>query len=232
MKNNKRWMLTAGVFGMVLTGSAGVYAGTQLETIKAYLNHGLGIEVNGQKFTPTGDQGKKLASITYQGSTYLPVRSIADALNTEITYDSKTNKVSIGSTSSSNGSSSTSNSGSISTTSTDKNKQAEIVKAKYLPADLPLPTDAKIISLIESSVDGGKNKIIFTYTTKETLLAVGASYKSYYQNKDLTQYSQDVQGEGFSIIAREEGKFAASITGSISTTDKDVNEITVVWEDE
>ncbi|PIH59418.1 hypothetical protein [Paenibacillus sp. LK1] len=153
-------------------------------------------------------------------------------MNTEITYDSKTNKVSIGSTSSSSGSSSTSNSGSTSTASTDKNNQAEIVKAKYLPADLPLPTDAKIISLIESSVDGGKNKIIFTYTTKETLLAVGASYKSYYQNKDLTQYSKDVQGEGFSIIARKKEKFAVSITGSISTTDKDINEITVVWEDE
>ncbi|SHN81218.1 Copper amine oxidase N-terminal domain-containing protein [Paenibacillus sp. ov031] len=228
---NKRWMLTAGVLGMVLTGSAGVYAGTQLETIKAYLNHGLGIEVNGQKFTPTGDQGKKLVPITYQGSTYLPVRSIADTLNTEVTYDSKTNKISIGSTSSSSGSSSTSNSGSTST-STDKNNQAEIVKAKYLPADLPLPTDAKIISLIESSVDGGKNKIVFTYTTKETLLTVGTSYKGYYQNKNLTQYSQDVQGEGFNVIARKEGKFAVSITGSTSTTDKDVNEITVVWEDE
>lgn len=57
---NKKWLIAAGVFGMVLTGSAGVYAGTQLETIKAYLNHGLAIEVNGQKFTPTGDQGKNL----------------------------------------------------------------------------------------------------------------------------------------------------------------------------
>jgi hypothetical protein len=229
---NKKWMLTAGIFGMVLTGSAGVYAGTQLETIKAYLNHGLGLEVNGQKFTPTGDQGKKLVPITYQGSTYLPIRSIADALNTEITYDSKTNKVSIGSTSSSSGSSSTSNSGSTSTTSTDKNKQAESVKAKYLPADFPLPTDAKTIVLVEASIDGGKNKIVFTYTTKETLLTVGTSYKEYYQNKNLTQYSQDVQGEGFNVIARKEGKFAVSIIGSISTTDKDVNEITVVWEGE
>ncbi|MFS0858018.1 MULTISPECIES: stalk domain-containing protein [Paenibacillus] len=229
---NKKWILTAGVFGMVLTGSAGVYAGTQLETIKAYLNHGLGIEVNGQKFTPTGDQGKKLAPITYQGSTYLPIRSIADALNTEITYDSKTDKVSISSTSSSSGSSSTSNSGSTSTTSTDKNKQAESVKAKYLPADFPLPTDAKTIVLVEASIDGGNNKIVFTYTTKETLLTVGTSYKGYYQNKNLTQYSQDVQGEGFNVIARKEGKFAVSITGSLSTTDKDVNEITVVWEDE
>lgn len=213
---SKKWMITAGVFGMVLTGSAGAYAGTQLETIKAYLNYGLGIEVNGQKFTPTGDQGKKLAPITYQGSTYLPVRSIANALHTEVTYDSKNNKVSIGSTS----------------PSTGTNKQAEGVKAKYLPADFPLPMDAKTAVLVEASMDGGKNKILFNYTTKETLLTVGTSYKDYYQNKNLTQYSQDVQADGFSIVGREEGKFAVSISGSASTTDKDVNEVTVVWEDE
>ncbi|MGC5776743.1 stalk domain-containing protein [Paenibacillus pabuli] len=227
---SKKWMITAGVFGMAITGSAGVYAGTQLETIKAYMNYGVDIEVNGQKLSPTGDQGKKLAPITYQGSTYLPMRSIADALNTEVTYDSKNNKVSIGSTSSSNGSS-TGNSGSTSP-STGTNKQAESVKAKYLPADFPLPTDAKTIALVEASMDGGKNKILFAYTTKETLLTVGTSYKDYYQNQNLTKYNQDVQDDGFSIVGRKEGKFAVSITGSASTSDKDMNEVTVIWEDE
>ncbi|UOK64624.1 copper amine oxidase N-terminal domain-containing protein [Paenibacillus sp. OVF10] len=152
---SKKWLIAAGVFGMVLTGSAGVYAGTQLETIKAYLNHGLAIEVNGQKFTPTGDQGKKLAPITYQGSTYLPVRSIADALKTEVKYDSQNNKVSIGSSSSSGGSTSTGNSGSTSP-STGTNSQAAGVKSKYLPADFPLPKDAKATSLIENIMDGDK----------------------------------------------------------------------------
>lgn len=154
---SKKWLIAAGVFGMVLTGSAGVYAGTQLETIKAYLNHGLAIEVNGQKFTPTGDQGKKLAPITYQGSTYLPIRSIADALKTEVKYDSHNNKVSIGSSSSSGGSTSTGNSGSTSP-STGTNTQASGVKSKYLPTDFPLPKDAKAISLIESNVDGDNKK--------------------------------------------------------------------------
>ncbi|WP_458461001.1 stalk domain-containing protein [Paenibacillus sp.] len=109
--------------------------------------------MNGQKFTTTGDQGKKLAPITYQGSTYLPVRSIADALKTEVKYDSQNNKVSIGSSSSSGGSTSTGNSGSTSP-STGTNTQAEGVKSKYLPADFPLPKDAKATSLIESNVDG------------------------------------------------------------------------------
>ncbi|WP_419891304.1 stalk domain-containing protein [Paenibacillus xylanexedens] len=228
---SKKWLIAAGVFGMVLTGSAGVYAGTQLETIKAYLNHGLAIEVNGQKFTPTGDQGKKLAPITYQGSTYLPVRSIADALKTEVKYDSQNNKVSIGSSSSSGGSTSTGNSGSTSP-STGTNSQAVGVKSKYLPADFPLPKDAKATSLIESNVDGDSKKVVLTYTTKETLLTVGTSYKDYYQTKNLSQNSQDIQEDGFSIVGREDGKYAVTITGSVSATNKDLNEITVVWGEE
>ncbi|WP_405171800.1 stalk domain-containing protein [Paenibacillus sp. FSL H8-0280] len=227
---SKKWLIAAGVFGMVLTGSAGVYAGTQLETIKAYLNHGLAIEVNGQKFTPTGDQGKKLAPITYQGSTYLPVRSIADALKTEVKYDSQNNKVSIGSSSSSGGSTSTGNSGSTSP-STGTNTQAAGVKSKYLPADFPLPKDAKATSLIENIMDGDK-KVVLTYTTKETLLTVGESYKDYYQTKNLSQNTQDIQADSFSIVGREDGKYAVTITGSVSATNKDLNEITVVWGEE
>jgi len=227
---SKKWLIAAGVFGMVLTGSAGVYAGTQLETIKAYLNHGLAIEVNGQKFTPTGDQGKKLAPITYQGSTYLPVRSIADALKTEVKYDSQNKKVSIGSSSSSGGSTSTGNSGTTSP-STGTNSQAAGVKSKYLPADFPLPKDAKATSLIENIMDGDK-KVVLTYTTKETLLTVGTSYKDYYQTKNLSQNTQDIQADGFSIVGREDGKYSVTITGSVSATNKDLNEITVVWGEE
>ncbi|APO44205.1 hypothetical protein BS614_09455 [Paenibacillus xylanexedens] len=227
---SKKWLIAAGVFGMVLTGSAGVYAGTQLETIKAYLNHGLAIEVNGQKFTPTGDQGKKLAPITYQGSTYLPVRSIADALKTEVKYDSQNNKVSIGSSSSSGGSTSTGN-GESTSPSTGTNTQAAGVKSKYLPADFPLPKDAKATSLIENIMDGNK-KVVLTYTTKETLLTVGTSYKDYYQTKNLSQNTQDIQADSFNIVGREDGKYAVTITGSVSATNKDLNEITVVWGEE
>lgn len=227
---NKKWLIAAGVFGMVLTGSAGVYAGTQLETIKAYLNHGLALEVNGQKFTPTGDQGKKLAPITYQGSTYLPVRSVAEALNTEVKYDAKNNKVSIGSSSSSGGSASSGGGESTSPT-TSTNTQASGVKSKYLPADFPLPKDAKTTSLIENMVDGNK-KVVLIYTTKENLTTIGTSYKTYYQNKNLTQKSEDIQADEFSILGREEGKYAVTITGNVSSDNKDLNEVTVIWGEE
>ncbi|MBU5353489.1 stalk domain-containing protein [Paenibacillus silvae] len=227
---NKKWLIGASVFGMVLTGSAGVYAGSKLETIKAYLNHGLAIEVNGQAFTPTGDQGKKLAPITYQGSTYLPVRSIAEALKTEVKYDAKANKVSIGSSSSS-GSSSSAGGGESTSPSTGTNTQASGVKSKYLPADFPLPKDAKATSLIENIMDGNK-KVSLTYTTKESLTTIGTDYKNYYQTKNLTQKSEDIQADEFSFIGREEGKYAVSITGNVSSENKDLNEITVIWGEE
>lgn len=60
---SKKWLIAAGVFGMVLTGSAGVYAGTQLETIKAYLNHGLAIEVNGRNLHRQVTRAKSLRQL-------------------------------------------------------------------------------------------------------------------------------------------------------------------------
>ncbi len=100
----KKWVAAAMTVGMVMTGSAGVYAGTQLEAIKAYMNHGIKIEVDGKAYTPKGANGAELAPITYNGSTYLPVRSLADALDVPVNYNASQGKVSIG-----NGSSSTGN---------------------------------------------------------------------------------------------------------------------------
>lgn len=74
--------------------------------------------------------------------------------------------------------------------------------------------------------------MVLTYTTKETLLTVGTSYKDYYQTKNLTQNTQDIQEDGFSIVGREDGKYAVTITGSVSATNKDLNEVTVVWGEE
>lgn len=97
MKSKK--MIIAGmVFGMALTGAAGVYAGTNMEKISAYLNHGIGFKVNGAAFTPVDGNGKKLTAITYKDMNYLPVRALADALKVPVTYDAKSNQIIIGKT--------------------------------------------------------------------------------------------------------------------------------------
>lgn len=89
----KKSIVAVAVLGMTLTGAAGVYAGANLEKISAYLNHSIGIKVDGVVY----NTGKKLTPITYQNTTYLPVRSIADVLDVPLQYDAKNNQVLIGS---------------------------------------------------------------------------------------------------------------------------------------
>lgn len=125
--SKKKWVVVAAVAGMLLTGSAGVYAGANMEKISAFKNHGIILEMDGKAYTPVNSNGEKLAPITYQGTTYLPVRSIGETLNTSILFDPVNNKIMIkpGSEATSTKSSSkVSESGTIQTTtksgSTDK----------------------------------------------------------------------------------------------------------------
>lgn len=93
MKPLKKTIVAVAVLGMTLTGAAGVYAGANLEKISAYLNHSIGIKVDGVVY----NTGKKLTPITYQNTTYLPVRAMADVLDVPVQYDAKNNQVLIGS---------------------------------------------------------------------------------------------------------------------------------------
>ncbi len=134
----KKWVAAAMTVGMVMTGSAGVYAGTQLEAIKAYMNHGIKIEVDGKAYTPKGANGAELAPITYNGSTYLPVRSLADALDVPVNYNASQGKVSIGNGSSSTGS--TSGSGS---TSTGNTSNSSVKAVSYTAAQIQQMKEAR-----------------------------------------------------------------------------------------
>ncbi|VTR27212.1 Copper amine oxidase N-terminal domain [Actinobacillus pleuropneumoniae] len=92
MKQWKKTIAALAVLGMTLTGAAGVYAGANLEKISAYLNHSIGIQVDGTVY----NTGKTLTPITYKNTTYLPVRAIADVLEVPVRYDAKNNQVLIG----------------------------------------------------------------------------------------------------------------------------------------
>lgn len=91
--SKKKWIIPIYIAAMALTGSAGVYASSSLESITASLNHNLNIEISGKAYKPTGPNGESLSPIVYQGTTYLPVRSISEALNTDVNYDSSNNKI-------------------------------------------------------------------------------------------------------------------------------------------
>lgn len=85
------------VLGMAVSGATGVYAGSNMEEITAYLNNNIGFSINGADYYPTDTNGNKLIPITYQDSTYLPVRALAEALKVSLDFDSKNNQILIGS---------------------------------------------------------------------------------------------------------------------------------------
>lgn len=94
---SKKIIIATMVFGMAVTGSAGVYAGTHLQKISAYLNHSIGFQINGAAYKPVDGNGTTLAPITYNNTTYLPVRALADALDLPVTFNASANQVILGS---------------------------------------------------------------------------------------------------------------------------------------
>ncbi|WP_238652096.1 stalk domain-containing protein [Paenibacillus piscarius] len=217
--------VTAAALGLTLAVSAGAYAAGGLQQIKAALNNKIGIVVNGQAYTPKDGNGKTLAPITYNGITYLPVRSIGEALNTPVTYDAATSKVIIGGGSASTGAPSGSG-------GTSAGTNAEAVKRpKSLPADFPLPADAKIYDLIEGSATG-KPSATFSYTTKLGLEALGNMYKDYFAQKGATSKSEEVSAAAFQII--DSGStFAVTVDGAPGTGSRQgFNVIQVIWSGE
>lgn len=215
----KHWLVTAAVVGMALTGSAGVYAGTNLESIKASLNHGLGIQVNGSAYTPTAN-GKTLAPISYQGTTYLPVRSIGEALNTPVSFDAASNKVIIGSGSSTS-----------TGTPTTPAVSTAVIKTKYLPTDFPFPADAKQVSLVENVADN-KKQVSLLYSTQSNLLELGNTYKNYYLGKNVTQNSETIEANELSIVGSKDNDFVVSINSTPIANQTGAYEISVVWKEQ
>lgn len=92
----KKVALIAIVFGMFACLATGVYAGSHLKEIKAYLNGDLKIRYNGTPVQLQDAQGQAILPITYNNSTYLPLRAVSDLLKTAVAYDSKSNTVYLG----------------------------------------------------------------------------------------------------------------------------------------
>ena len=77
------------MFGLMI----GVNAADTLETISAYLNYGITVKYNGEAQELIDADGNKVYPITYNGTTYLPVRAISNILGVEVNWDGKTKTV-------------------------------------------------------------------------------------------------------------------------------------------
>jgi hypothetical protein len=208
----KRWILSAFVATVAVTGSAGVYAGAKLQQIKAYLNHSIGVVVDGTPYWMKDGNGRTLTPITYEGLTYLPIRSVSEALKVPIEYDAASYKVQIGRGSS----------------VTPETPEASTSRPLHLPKDFPIPGDALITTTVDTDV-GGVKKAAFTYSTQETLETMGFVYGEYVKIKRLDNASHTVTASTVKFTGRLGGISPLWITGKASATRPGFNNFTVTW---
>ena len=76
---------------VAMVTALGVTATAASRTIE--VEDGIGISINGAKFTPRDANGKKVPVFLYNGTTYAPVRAVCEAAGMEVSYDSATDTV-------------------------------------------------------------------------------------------------------------------------------------------
>jgi len=84
----------AGIITTVLLSSV-VFAAPVGKSITAFYN-GIKIYIDGDKITPKDGNGKIVEPFIYEGTTYLPVRAVAEALGKQVSWDGNSNTVYLG----------------------------------------------------------------------------------------------------------------------------------------
>ncbi|NOU78228.1 hypothetical protein GC101_04975 [Paenibacillus sp. LMG 31459] len=95
VKMRKSVFVSTIVVSSLLFGTVGVFAGNGVEAIKAKLNHDIKFVLNGSKWTPKDQSGNNLSALVYNGSTYVPLRSVSEALGAEVDFDAASLTISI-----------------------------------------------------------------------------------------------------------------------------------------
>lgn len=97
MKKFKKHIVTLAV-ALALVGSfvLGANASTTLTAIQAYLNYGITIEYNGEPQQMFDANGVRLYPITYNNSTYVPIRAVSNILGVNVDWDQATKTVILG----------------------------------------------------------------------------------------------------------------------------------------
>lgn len=92
-KERVKGLVTGVLIGTIAAGTIGAFAYT--DYIEAVYNN-IKIVVDGQQIMPTDGNGKVVEPFISYGTTYLPVRAVADAFGKEVDWDSETNTVILG----------------------------------------------------------------------------------------------------------------------------------------
>ena len=93
MKKNGFWKgFGSGMILMVLIVTLCVTA-TATSKRSIQVEDGIGITLNGAKFTPRNVNGKEVSVFLYNGTTYVPVRAICEAMGLDVSFNSATRTV-------------------------------------------------------------------------------------------------------------------------------------------
>lgn len=95
MKRKALKIMAGTVLGAALF-SAGAFASSHLEAIKANLDHALKIRVDGKVAEMTDVNGNTVLPIKYKGSTYVPIRAVANLTGVAVDYDEEAYEVILG----------------------------------------------------------------------------------------------------------------------------------------
>lgn len=96
MKHKKA--LTALVLALALFGAFNLvsYAADGLQEISAYLNSNISFKLDGEEQILKDASGVRTYPITYQGTTYVPIRSVANLLGVNVDWDQATQSILLG----------------------------------------------------------------------------------------------------------------------------------------
>ena len=96
MKSKKALTTLAITLALVCGMAIGANAADTLKEISAYLNYGITIKYNGEAQDLTDAAGNRVYPITYNGTTYLPVRAVSNLLGIGVDWDGATQTVLLG----------------------------------------------------------------------------------------------------------------------------------------
>lgn len=96
MKTRKTFITLAIALALVCGMVIGANAADTLKEISAYLNYGITIKYNGEVQNLTDAGGNRVYPITYNGTTYLPVRAVSNMLGIGVDWDGATQTVLLG----------------------------------------------------------------------------------------------------------------------------------------
>ena len=91
MKRNVRSFLAGCLVTLLLSGTIGAAAAYQRQATLDYT--GIKITLDGQSITPTDANGNAVEPFAINGTTYLPVRAVANAMGLNVNWDQSTQTV-------------------------------------------------------------------------------------------------------------------------------------------